>query len=56
MGGVIVLGSTITDLVARALRLPLQGEALIGDEFATFLGGKAVFSAIMMIEPAKSGC
>src|SRR6266849_1528903 len=40
MGTVVVLGSTITDLVARAPRLPLPGESIIGDDFATFLGGK----------------
>lgn len=46
MGTVIVLGSIITDLVARAPRLPLPGESLIGDEFDTFLGGKGINQAI----------
>src|SRR5713226_8073483 len=46
MGTVIVLGSLITDLVARAPRLPLPGESLIGDEFAIFLGGKGFNQAI----------
>jgi ribokinase len=46
MGTVIVLGSTITDLVARAPRLPLPGEAVIGDDFATFLGGKGFNQAV----------
>jgi len=46
MGTVIVLGSIITDLVARAPRLPLPGESLIGDEFALFLGGKGINQAI----------
>jgi len=46
MGTVIVLGSTITDLVARASRLPLPGEAVIGDDFATFLGGKGFNQAV----------
>jgi ribokinase len=46
LGRVIVLGSIITDLVARAPRLPLPGEALIGDSFATFLGGKGINQAI----------
>ena len=46
MGIVIVLGSTITDLVARAPRLPLPGEAVIGDDFGTFLGGKGFNQAI----------
>ncbi|HEU0004204.1 MAG TPA: ribokinase [Ktedonobacteraceae bacterium] len=46
MGRVIVLGSTITDLVARAHRLPLPGEALVGDDFATYLGGKGFNQAV----------
>jgi len=46
MGRVIVLGSTITDLVARAQRLPLPGEALLGDDFATYLGGKGFNQAV----------
>lgn len=46
MGRVIVLGSTITDLVARAPRLPLPGESLIGNDFATFLGGKGFNQAV----------
>lgn len=45
-GGVVVLGSFITDLVARAPRLPLPGEAVIGDEFGTFQGGKGFNQAI----------
>jgi ribokinase len=46
MGTVIVLGSTITDLVARAPRLPIPGEAVIGDDFSTFLGGKGFNQAV----------
>lgn len=46
MGNVIVLGSTITDLVARAHRLPLPGEALVGEDFATYLGGKGFNQAV----------
>ena len=46
MGTVIVLGSLITDLVARAPRLPYPGESLIGDDFGTFLGGKGVNQAV----------
>ena len=46
MGSVVVLGSTITDLVARAPRLTIPGEAVIGDDFATFLGGKGFNQAI----------
>lgn len=40
MGRVIVLGSLITDLVARAPRLPQPGETVLGEGFATYLGGK----------------
>jgi ribokinase len=46
MGGVIVLGSLITDLVACAPRLPAPGETVLGDEFATFLGGKGFNQAV----------
>ncbi|HLZ57085.1 MAG TPA: ribokinase [Ktedonosporobacter sp.] len=46
MGTVVVLGSLITDLVAQAPRLPLPGESLIGDDFATYLGGKGINQAI----------
>lgn len=46
MGTVVVLGSLITDLVARAARMPLPGEALFGEDFSTFLGGKGINQAI----------
>jgi ribokinase len=46
MGPVVVLGSTITDLVAQAPRLPIPGEAVIGNDFATFLGGKGFNQAV----------
>ena len=46
MGTVLVLGSTITDLVARAPRLPLPGESVIGNDFGTFLGGKGFNQAV----------
>lgn len=46
MGTVVVLGSLITDLIARAPRLPRPGESLIGDDFASFLGGKGMNQAI----------
>lgn len=47
MGIVVVLGSLITDLVTRAPRLPQPGETLLGDDFATFLGGKGINQAIV---------
>ena len=46
MGNIVVLGSLITDLVARAPRMPLPGESLFGDSFGTFLGGKGLNQAI----------
>jgi ribokinase len=46
MGSIVVLGSLITDLVARAPRMPLPGESLFGDSFGTFLGGKGLNQAI----------
>ena len=46
MGTVVVLGSTITDLVARAPRPPVPGEAVIGDDFSTFLEGKGFNQAV----------
>lgn len=46
MATVVVLGGIITDLVARAPRMPHLGESLFGDEFAIFLGGKAFNQAI----------
>ena len=46
MGTVVVLGSTITELVARAPRLPVPGEAVIGDDFSTFLEGKGFNQAV----------
>ena len=46
MGRVLVLGSIITDLVARATHLPVPGESLIGSDFGTFLGGKGFNQAV----------
>jgi ribokinase len=46
MGNIVVLGSLITDLVARAPRMPLPGESLFGDSFGTFLGGKGLNQAM----------
>jgi ribokinase len=43
MGIVVVLGSLMTDLVARAPRLPHPGESLIGNDFSTFVGGTGIY-------------
>jgi len=45
-GRVTVLGSFMTDLVARAPRRPLAGESLIGTDFGMFVGGKGNNQAI----------
>jgi ribokinase len=46
MGEVIVLGSLMMDVVARAPRLPLPGESLLGDTFGIFPGGKGCNQAV----------
>lgn len=46
MVDVIVVGSLMMDLMARAPRLPLPGESLLGDTFGSFIGGKGCNQAI----------
>lgn len=46
MADVIVVGSLMMDLMARAPRLPLPGESLLGDTFGSFIGGKGCNQAI----------
>ena len=46
MTDVIVVGSLMMDLMARAPRLPLPGESLLGDTFGSFIGGKGCNQAI----------
>lgn len=57
---VIVIGSLNMDLVARAARLPLPGETVPGDSFATVPGGKganqAVAAARLGARTAMVGC
>lgn len=59
-GRVLVVGSINTDLVARTARLPLAGETLLSDGFATLAGGKganqAVAAARMGARVAMIGC
>lgn len=43
---VIVFGSVNMDLVARSPRLPVPGETLIGEDFATVPGGKGANQAV----------
>ncbi|MGH2487050.1 MAG: ribokinase [Ktedonobacterales bacterium] len=46
MRNVIVLGSLMMDLMARAPRLPMPGESLLGDEFGAYIGGKGCNQAV----------
>jgi ribokinase len=46
MGIVLVVGSSNTDLVGRAPRLPVAGETLRGSSFATYPGGKGANQAV----------
>jgi len=57
---VVVVGSLNMDLVARAPRLPVPGETLLGGSFATVPGGKggnqAVAAARLGARTAMIGC
>ncbi len=57
---VVVVGSLNMDLVARAPRLPVPGETLLGTSFATVPGGKganqAVAAARLGARTAMIGC
>ena len=46
MAGVLVIGSSNTDLVCRATRIPAPGETIAGRSFATFAGGKGANQAV----------
>jgi ribokinase len=43
---VLVIGSSNTDLVCRAPRIPAPGETITGRSFATFAGGKGANQAV----------
>ena len=57
---ILVIGSLNMDLVVRAPRLPLPGETLSGEQFATVPGGKganqAVAAARLGAQVAMLGC
>lgn len=46
MADVLVIGSSNTDLVCRAARIPAPGETITGRSFATFAGGKGANQAV----------
>lgn len=46
MGGVLVIGSSNTDLVCRTQQLPSPGETVRGLSFATYAGGKGANQAV----------
>lgn len=46
MERLVVLGSLNMDLVVRAERVPLHGETMFGESFATFPGGKGANQAV----------
>jgi len=46
MSQIVVLGSLNMDLVVRAERVPLHGETMFGESFATFPGGKGANQAV----------
>lgn len=46
MAKITVIGSTNTDLVAKAMRLPVPGETVIGEQFIIAPGGKGANQAV----------
>ena len=43
---VIVIGSSNTDMIVRANRLPLPGETVLGGDLTTAAGGKGANQAV----------
>jgi ribokinase len=50
---IVVIGSINMDLVARVPRIPVAGETLIGDSFATVPGGKGANQAVAAAKLVK---
>jgi len=46
MKSILVIGSSITDMVIRVKEVPLPGQTVSGDDFQTFAGGKGTNQAI----------
>src|SRR5947208_16708660 len=43
---VLVVGSSNTDMIVKAARIPKPGETILGGEFATCAGGKGANQAV----------
>jgi ribokinase len=43
---ILVVGSSNTDMIVRVPRIPLPGETVLGDQFATAAGGKGANQAV----------
>lgn len=50
---IVVVGSINMDLVARAPRIPVEGETITGSDFRTYPGGKGANQAVAI---ARLGC
>jgi ribokinase len=46
MSRILVVGSSNTDMVINVADIPVAGQTLMGDEFATFAGGKGANQAV----------
>src|SRR5437667_9306946 len=46
---VLVIGSSNTDMVVKAARIPKPGETILGGEFATCAGGKGANQAVAAV-------
>lgn len=46
MKNIVVVGSINLDLVAQVARMPQEGETMLGEEFATYPGGKGANQAV----------
>src|SRR5262245_28568479 len=51
--GILVLGSTNTDLVVRGPRLPRPGETVLGGQFYEAAGGKGANQAVAAVRAAR---
>lgn len=54
-GPIVVIGSINMDLVCRTPRIPLPGQTVLGNDFATIAGGKGANQAVAAARLAKDG-